>query len=154
MVRIQHEEENDDAPVRLMIAVGVPAFDRKINTRSRWHKSARLLGVASTDVPVEDINKLTLPYKVFKLEIFSSYFLISFLFQLGVNGYSFIVSNNGYVLLHPDLRPVVILIFLFINKISQTIYTLRFRTQIQGVDNVSTGVEYKILGFDFEKTFT
>lgn len=45
-----------------MIAVGVPAFDRKINKRSR-----RLLGVASTDVPVEDINKLTLPYKVSKL---------------------------------------------------------------------------------------
>lgn len=48
-----------------MIAVGVPAFDRKSNTRSK--RSARLLGVASTDVPVEDINKLTLPYKVLKL---------------------------------------------------------------------------------------
>ncbi|XP_037048766.1 voltage-dependent calcium channel subunit alpha-2/delta-3 [Bradysia coprophila] len=86
-------DENDDKarpdkPARLMIAVGVPAFDRKSNYENGTLKKARLLGVASTDVPVEDINKLTLPYK------------------LGVNAYSFIVSNNGYVLLHPDLRPV------------------------------------------------
>lgn len=81
----QFEQEDNDKPPRLMIAVGAPAFDRRNDNNT---KTARLLGVAGTDVPVEDINKLTLPYK------------------LGVNGYSFIVSNNGYVLLHPDLRPV------------------------------------------------
>ncbi|KAL9929271.1 ca[2+] channel Muscle-specific alpha2/delta subunit [Glossina fuscipes fuscipes] len=72
---------------RLMIAVGIPAFDRSYMKPNSSAK-ARLLGVAGTDVPVEDIDKLTLPYK------------------LGVNGYSFVVSNNGYVLLHPDLRPI------------------------------------------------
>ncbi|XP_030376767.1 voltage-dependent calcium channel subunit alpha-2/delta-3 [Scaptodrosophila lebanonensis] len=71
---------------RLMIAVGVPAFDDSYKNSTM--RRARLLGVAGTDVPVEDIDKLTLPYK------------------LGVNGYSFVVSNNGYVLLHPDLRPI------------------------------------------------
>ncbi|XP_060667077.1 voltage-dependent calcium channel subunit alpha-2/delta-3 [Drosophila nasuta] len=73
---------------RLMIAVGVPAFDRSYCHENSTNRRARLLGVAGTDVPVEDIDKLTLPYK------------------LGVNGYSFVVSNNGYVLLHPDLRPI------------------------------------------------
>ncbi|KAL7739974.1 hypothetical protein ACLKA6_007481 [Drosophila palustris] len=73
---------------RLMIAVGVPAFDRSYRHENSTNRRARLLGVAGTDVPVEDIDKLTLPYK------------------LGVNGYSFVVSNNGYVLLHPDLRPI------------------------------------------------
>uniref|UniRef100_A0A182WHK4 VWFA domain-containing protein n=1 Tax=Anopheles minimus TaxID=112268 RepID=A0A182WHK4_9DIPT len=80
-------EADDDEPPRLMIAVGAPAFDRKANHYNET-RTARLLGVAGTDIPVEDLDELTLPYK------------------LGVNGYSFIVSNNGYVLMHPDLRPV------------------------------------------------
>lgn len=78
-----------------MISVGVPAFQNvsdKIddeNDNSTETFTPSLLGVASTDVPVLDIDKLSLPY------------------LLGVNGYSFIVSNNGYVMLHPDLRPMV-----------------------------------------------
>lgn len=48
---------------RLMISVGVPAY--KINDTDDGNKSyTGLLGVASTDVPVDDIDKLTLPYKV------------------------------------------------------------------------------------------
>lgn len=46
-------------PPRLMIAVGVPAY--KIDRNDSY---VGLLGVASTDVPVDDIDKLTLPYKV------------------------------------------------------------------------------------------
>lgn len=49
-----------------MIAVGVPAFDRSWQKKNST-KRARLLGVAGTDVPVDDIDKLTLPYKVSKL---------------------------------------------------------------------------------------
>lgn len=47
-----------------MIAVGVPAFDRSYKHENNTKRRARLLGVAGTDVPVEDIDKLTLPYKV------------------------------------------------------------------------------------------
>ncbi|KAK2575608.1 hypothetical protein KPH14_011312 [Odynerus spinipes] len=72
---------------RLLTSVSTPVFDRKGNRNNRT-RIANLLGVAGTDVPIDDIRKLTLPYK------------------LGVNGYAFIVSNNGYVILHPDLRPV------------------------------------------------
>ncbi|XP_012258543.2 voltage-dependent calcium channel subunit alpha-2/delta-3 [Athalia rosae] len=71
---------------RLLTSVSIPAYDRKYN-RNNLTKIANLLGVAGTDVPLDEINRLTLPYK------------------LGVNGYAFIVSNNGYVILHPDLRP-------------------------------------------------
>lgn len=79
---------NDDLPdFRMMIAVGVPAFNMSSYGEGNFTGRPTLLGVAGTDVPLEDIIKLALPYK------------------LGVNGYSFIVSNNGYVLLHPDLRP-------------------------------------------------
>ncbi|XP_033327950.2 ca[2+] channel Muscle-specific alpha2/delta subunit isoform X1 [Megalopta genalis] len=77
---------------RLLTSVSTPVFDRQGNARAyKKHNRTRvadMLGVAGTDVPIDDIRKLTLPYK------------------LGVNGYAFIVSNNGYVILHPDLRPV------------------------------------------------
>ncbi|CAG2161553.1 unnamed protein product [Oppiella nova] len=49
---------------------------------------ANLLGVAGVDVPIKEIVKLTPAFK------------------LGVNGYSFVTTNNGYLLYHPDLRPM------------------------------------------------
>merc|ERR1712106_221258 len=69
---------------RLMTSVSVPVFDRKKTSV----RTANLLGVAGTDVPIKEIQKLVPPY------------------QLGVNGYSFMVNKNGCVLYHPDMRPV------------------------------------------------
>lgn len=46
-----------------MIAVGVPAFNRQYKT-SNGSSQARILGVAGTDIPLEDLDKLSLPYKV------------------------------------------------------------------------------------------
>ncbi|XP_023289620.1 voltage-dependent calcium channel subunit alpha-2/delta-3 isoform X2 [Orussus abietinus] len=68
---------------QLMTSVTAPILDRRNHTV----KSAKILGVVGTDVPVEQVQKLVPAYK------------------LGVNGYSFIVDNNGRVLYHPDLRP-------------------------------------------------
>ncbi|XP_011332586.1 voltage-dependent calcium channel subunit alpha-2/delta-3 isoform X3 [Ooceraea biroi] len=69
---------------QLMTSVTAPILDR----RNYTVKTANLLGIVGTDVPVEEIQKLVPPYK------------------LGANGYSFIVDNNGRVLYHPDLRPL------------------------------------------------
>lgn len=62
--KFEDEEPPIEEAPRLMIAVGVPAFDRRRINITDSRRGARLLGVAATDVPVEDINKLSLPYKV------------------------------------------------------------------------------------------
>ncbi|XP_018912174.2 LOW QUALITY PROTEIN: voltage-dependent calcium channel subunit alpha-2/delta-3 [Bemisia tabaci] len=86
----QREEESETMSYqeyRMMTSVSVPAYDRKINKQNNT-KSASLLGVAGAAVPTDDFLRLTLPYKI------------------GANGYAFVITNNGYLLLHPDLRPV------------------------------------------------
>ncbi|XP_076283343.1 voltage-dependent calcium channel subunit straightjacket isoform X9 [Lasioglossum baleicum] len=79
-----HDQSNDLQEYRLMTSVSMPVFDRRENAT----RIADLLGVAGTDVPIEEIQKLMMPHR------------------LGVNGYAFIVTNNGFILIHPDLRPV------------------------------------------------
>ncbi|XP_053957094.1 voltage-dependent calcium channel subunit alpha-2/delta-3 isoform X2 [Anastrepha ludens] len=69
---------------QFMTTVSMPVYDRRMNAT----KIANLLGVAGTDVPIRDIKKMLSP------------------FLLGVNGYAFIVTNNGYILFHPDFRPI------------------------------------------------
>lgn len=69
---------------RLVITVTTPVFDR----RNHSVRVANLLGVVGTDVPIEEIQKVIPQHK------------------LGVNGYSFILDNNGKILYHPDFRPL------------------------------------------------
>ncbi|CAB3365530.1 Hypothetical predicted protein [Cloeon dipterum] len=74
---------------QLMTSVSIPVFDRFGNIRDNTSVSAELLGVAGLDVPLKMFLEKTKPY------------------QIGVNGYAFLVTNNGYILMHPELKPVV-----------------------------------------------
>ncbi|XP_066553823.1 voltage-dependent calcium channel subunit alpha-2/delta-3 isoform X2 [Amia ocellicauda] len=73
----------DKGPV-LMTTVAMPVFSTKNETRNE----GILLGVVGTDVPVQELMKTIPKYK------------------LGIHGYAFAITNNGYILTHPDLRPL------------------------------------------------
>ncbi|KAJ8969624.1 hypothetical protein NQ317_002430 [Molorchus minor] len=82
--KTKQDNYGDIQTYHLMTSVSLPVYDKK----PRQERVANLLGVAGTDVPIEYIQRLMMSYR------------------LGVNGYAFIVTNNGYILTHPDLRPV------------------------------------------------
>ncbi|XP_037540398.1 voltage-dependent calcium channel subunit alpha-2/delta-3 [Nematolebias whitei] len=75
--------EDGQSPV-LMTTVAMPVFSTKNETRNH----GILLGVVGTDVPVSELLKTIPKYK------------------LGIHGYAFAITNNGYILTHPDLRPL------------------------------------------------
>ncbi|XP_056223466.1 voltage-dependent calcium channel subunit alpha-2/delta-4 isoform X2 [Seriola aureovittata] len=68
----------------LMTSVAMPVFSKKQETLSH----GILLGVVGTDVALRELMRLAPRYK------------------LGVHGYAYLLTNNGYILSHPDLRPL------------------------------------------------
>ncbi|XP_054599081.1 voltage-dependent calcium channel subunit alpha-2/delta-4 isoform X2 [Nothobranchius furzeri] len=68
----------------LMTSVAMPVFSKKKETLSH----GILLGVVGTDIPLMEVMKLAPRY------------------MLGPHGYAFLINNNGYILAHPDLRPL------------------------------------------------
>uniref|UniRef100_H2MFZ3 Calcium voltage-gated channel auxiliary subunit alpha2delta 4 n=1 Tax=Oryzias latipes TaxID=8090 RepID=H2MFZ3_ORYLA len=69
----------------MMTSVAMPVFSKKEETLSH----GILLGVVGTDVALRELMRLAPRYK------------------LGIQGYAFLITNNGYILSHPDLRPLV-----------------------------------------------
>ncbi|XP_060926203.1 voltage-dependent calcium channel subunit alpha-2/delta-3 [Limanda limanda] len=68
----------------LMTTVAMPVFSTKNETKNQ----GILLGVAGTDIPLQELMKLIPKH------------------MLGIHGYAFAITNNGYILTHPDLRPL------------------------------------------------
>ncbi|XP_071083847.1 voltage-dependent calcium channel subunit alpha-2/delta-3-like [Haliotis cracherodii] len=73
----------------LMITVAMPVFDSRESTgEDEERPDGNLLGVAGTDVRTFELKKY-IP-----------------LHKLGVNGYAFAITNHGYIIFHPDFRPL------------------------------------------------
>uniref|UniRef100_A0AAY4A9R9 VWFA domain-containing protein n=1 Tax=Denticeps clupeoides TaxID=299321 RepID=A0AAY4A9R9_9TELE len=64
--------------------VAMPVFSTKNETKNQ----GILLGVVGTDIPVQELMKVVPKHK------------------LGIHGYAFAITNNGYILMHPELRPL------------------------------------------------
>uniref|UniRef100_A0A3B3ZF87 VWFA domain-containing protein n=1 Tax=Periophthalmus magnuspinnatus TaxID=409849 RepID=A0A3B3ZF87_9GOBI len=74
----------DKSGPSLMTTVAMPVFSTKNETNQ-----GILLGVVGTDIPLQELMKLIPKH------------------MLGIHGYAFAITNNGYILMHPDLRPLV-----------------------------------------------
>lgn len=72
----------------LVITGTMPVFNLTFDTVSSQNQL--ILGVMGVDIAVSEIKKKTPTYR------------------LGANGYTFAIDPNGYVLLHPNLRPKII----------------------------------------------
>ncbi|KAF3855380.1 hypothetical protein F7725_023435 [Dissostichus mawsoni] len=69
----------------MMTSVAMPVFSKKKETVPVSRHPA---GVVGTDIPLMEVMKLAPRY------------------MLGPHGYAFLITNNGYILAHPDLRPL------------------------------------------------
>ncbi|XP_037603506.1 voltage-dependent calcium channel subunit alpha-2/delta-2-like [Sebastes umbrosus] len=72
----------------LVITGTMPVFNLTIDTVSSQNQL--ILGVMGVDIAINEIKRKTPTYR------------------LGANGYTFAIDPNGYVLLHPNLRPKII----------------------------------------------
>uniref|UniRef100_A0A8C6M4G9 Calcium channel, voltage dependent, alpha2/delta subunit 3 n=1 Tax=Nothobranchius furzeri TaxID=105023 RepID=A0A8C6M4G9_NOTFU len=75
---------NDKSGPSLTTTVAMPVFSTKNETKNQ----GILLGVVGTDIPLQELMKLIPKH------------------MLGIHGYVFAITNNGYILTHPDLRPL------------------------------------------------
>ncbi|KAM4582946.1 voltage-dependent calcium channel subunit alpha-2/delta-3-like [Fundulus diaphanus] len=75
---------SDKSGPTLTTTVAMPVFSTKNETKNQ----GILLGVAGTDIPLQELMKLIPKH------------------MLGIHGYAFAITNNGYILTHPDLRPL------------------------------------------------
>ncbi|XP_051966997.1 voltage-dependent calcium channel subunit alpha-2/delta-3-like [Xyrauchen texanus] len=79
-----HKQLGENKSPNPMTTVAMPVFSTKNETKNQ----GILLGVAGTDIPIQELMK-TIPKH-----------------KLGIHGYVFAITNNGYILTHPDLRPL------------------------------------------------
>ncbi|XP_073667931.1 voltage-dependent calcium channel subunit alpha-2/delta-3 isoform X2 [Paramisgurnus dabryanus] len=79
-----HKQLGENKAPNPITTVAMPVF----STRNETKNQGILLGVVGTDIPIQELMK-TIPKH-----------------KLGIHGYAFAITNNGYILTHPDLRPL------------------------------------------------
>ncbi|UJR35966.1 hypothetical protein I4U23_028707 [Adineta vaga] len=79
------EFKNRSKPANLMISIAQPVLNPPQNVQD----ATILLGAVGVDIPVKLLQEFSPKYR------------------LGVHGYSFMINHNGYLMFHPDLRPVL-----------------------------------------------
>ncbi|CAF3855579.1 unnamed protein product [Rotaria sp. Silwood2] len=80
-----YEFKNKSKPAHLMISIAQPVLNPPQNRKDM----TILLGAVGVDIPVKLLQEFSPKYR------------------LGVHAYSYMINHNGYLMFHPDLRPVL-----------------------------------------------
>uniref|UniRef100_A0A8C4HU67 VWFA domain-containing protein n=1 Tax=Dicentrarchus labrax TaxID=13489 RepID=A0A8C4HU67_DICLA len=115
-----------------MVVTGtLPVFNLTMDGNSQ---NQLILGVMGVDVHLDEIKRLTPRY------------------NLGANGYIFAIDPNGYLLLHPNLQPKVIYIYIYVCNLLYLTYQKSDFTQY--IDEVYRGYTWTpINGTDYRYGF-
>ncbi|CAF2650391.1 unnamed protein product [Rotaria sp. Silwood2] len=119
-----YEFKNKSKPAHLMISIAQPVLNPPQNRKDM----TILLGAVGVDIPVKLLQEFSPKYR------------------LGVHAYSYMINHNGYLMFHPDLRPVIRRDMILSNEDQKSARVKKHFDDMRRIEEVEQRYYYATLG--------